>query len=403
MPITNTQADNAKPKAQTYRLNDGGGLQLEIRPSGRKCWLYRYRNPSTKKPTVHTIGEYPQVKIGAARTKLMEVKGMIAKGIDPNAQKQRDKMRGQGETFKDVALEWYEKRKPKWTETNATQTLQSLELDVFPYIGGRVASELEPPDLMQIIKRIESRGSLSKAGKILARLRSILQYAMDTGKIKTNPTPSPGALTARPSGNHFNALTLADLPAFMADLEAYRSEVLRRAVQFTLLTFARTGSVRMAEWQEIDWQAKTWNIPAAHMKMGEAHIVPLSRQALELLQALQPFTRDSRLIFYTNHPDKVLSSNALLQVIRRIGWKEKTTVHGFRALASSAMHDAGFEPKVIEKQLAHAERNKIAGAYNYMAQYMPERIRLMQWWGDFLDSQRIGANVVVGKFGQNRT
>lgn len=402
MPITNTQADNAKPQAKTYRLNDGNGLQLEVRATGAKLWMYRYRNPQSKKPTIYTIGEYPKISIKQARIVLSEVKGLINQGIDPNAQKQRNKMRGVGETFKDVALEWYEKRKQGWTESNALQTLQSLELDVFPHIGGRIVTELEPPDLLLIIRRIEARGSLNKAEKVLRRLRSVFTYAVDTGKVKYNPTPSPGAMTTKPEGKHFTALTLNDLPHFLRDLAAYRSDVLRRAVQFALLTFARTGSIRMAEWSEIDWDKAQWVIPAAHMKMKEAHTIPLSIQAMQLLKELHPFTADSRLIFYTNDPRKELSNNALLQVIRRIGWKDRTTTHGFRALASSILHESGFEPKVIEKQLAHSERNKVAGAYNYMAQYLPERVRMMQWWGDFIESQQQGAQIIPLFTGHSR-
>lgn len=314
MPITNTQADNAKPQTRLYRLNDGNGLQLEIRPTGRKFWIYRYRNPGTGKPTVHTLGEYPQLSIKRARVLLLEAKALLGTGIDPNAQKQRDRMRRAGETFRDVALEWYAKRKPKWTQANADQTLKSLELDVFPHIGGRVISELEPPDLLLIIRRIESRGALNKAEKVLQRLRSVFTYAVDTGKVKYNPTPSPKAMESKPGGKHFNALNRAELPAFLHDLASYRSDVLRRAVQFALLTFARTGSIRLAEWREIDWERQEWVIPAEHMKMKEAHLIPLSSQAIHLLEELHPFTGDSRLIFYTNHPDKELSNNALLQV-----------------------------------------------------------------------------------------
>lgn len=375
---------------------------MEIRPTGRKFWIIRYRNPNTQKGTVYTVGEYPLVSIQKARVKALEAKGLISQGIDPNAHKQRAKMQGRGETFKAVALEWHESRKAGWTTANAEQTMNCLTTDIFPHIGSRAIDALEPGDLLQVIRRIEGRGALNKAEKVRYRLKAIFTYALDTGRVKSNPTPSPGAMQIKETGKHFNALTLADLPQFMQDLTAYRSEVLRRAVQFALLTFARTGSIRMAEWSEIDWDAATWNIPAEHMKMKDPHIIPLSSQAMRLLEELQPFTRDSRLIFYTNHPDKELSSNALLQVIRRIGWKDKTTIHGFRALASSILHEAGYEPKIIEKQLAHAERNKVAGAYNYMAQYMPERVKMMQWWADFMDSQRIGANVVLGNFGKGR-
>jgi integrase len=403
MTITNTQANNAKPQDNLYRLNDGGGLQLEIRPTGRKFWIIRYRNPSTKKGTVHTIGEYPLVSIQKARAKVLEAKGLISQGIDPNDHKQRAKIQGRGETFKDVAMEWHASRKAGWTSANTEQTLNCLTVDIFPHIGNRAIDGIEPADLLQVIRRVEGRGALNKAEKVRYRIKAIFTYALDTGRVKHNPTPSPGAMQTRKSGKHFKALPVADLPQFLHDLSSDRSEVLRRAVQFALLTFARTGSIRKAEWQEIDWQGRVWNIPAEHMKMGAAHTIPLSSQALQLLEELKPFTGDSRLIFYTLHPDREISSNALLQVIRRIGWKDKTTTHGFRALASSVLHEAGYEPKIIEKQLAHTERNKVAGAYNYMAQYLPERVKIMQWWGDFIEEQQRGSgNVVLGRFGRGR-
>ena len=403
MPITNTQANNAKPQEKLYRLTDGGGLQLEVRPSGAKVWIYRYRNPNSGKQTIHTIGEYPLISISRARQAHLEVKGLLTTGVDPNLHKQRARLQGRAETLRDVAMEWHTSRLNGWTQANATQTLQCLELDIFPHIGSRAIEGIEPADLLAVIRRVEGRGSLNKAEKVRARLNAVFRYALDTGKVKYNPTPSAGAMQVRESGKHFNALTLSDLPQFLRDLSSYRSEVLRRAVQFTLLTFARTGSVIEAEWQEIDFEQAMWNIPAEHMKMGAAHSIPLSSQAIQLLQELKPFTGDSRLIFYTLHRDKPMSNNALLQVIRRIGWKDKTTIHGFRALASSVLHESGFEPKIIEKQLAHEERNKVAGAYNYMAQYMPERVRMMQWWGDFVEAQgQANNNVIAGKFGKMR-
>jgi integrase len=387
---TKADADNAKPQAKLYRMNAGEGLQLEVRPNGRKYWIYRYRKPSDKKGTVYTIGEYQRLTIRQAKIAMLEVKELVRQGIDPNEQKQQEKSKNGGETFKTVALEWHNNQLGRWSAVNAEQVLRSLEMDVFPHIGGRTIAGLETPDLLQVIRKVEARGSLDKAAKIKQRISSVFRYARDTGKIKHgDPTPSAGAMKARETG-HFNALTLADLPAFMGDLARYRSDVMRRAVQFTMLTFARTGTIRAAEWQEIDWENAMWNIPAEHMKMGEAHLIPLSNQAMKLLEELRTFTGNSRLIFCTNRRDQELSPNALLQVIRRMGWKEKTTVHGFRALASSILHESGFQSQIIEKQLAHAERNKVAGAYRYMAEYMPERIRMMQWWADFIDAQCTG-------------
>lgn len=384
---TKADADNAQPREKLYRLNAGQGLQLEVRPTGRKYWIHRYRNPTTKKGTVYTIGEYPHMTMRQAQIAMLEAKGQISQGIDPNTQKQQARQAGAGETFKAVALEWHANQLGRWSEVNAEQVLRSLEMDVFPHIGSRPLAALEPPDLLQVIRRVEGRGSLDKAAKVKQRIGAVMRYAVATGRAKYNPVPDlKDAMKARESG-HFRAMTEGDIPAFLADLAAYRSDVMRRAVMFTLLTFARTGSIRLAEWREIDWANARWNIPGEHMKMGEAHTIPLSSQALALLEELQPFTGNSRLIFYTTHKDKHLSNNALLQVIRRIGWQDRTTIHGFRALASSILHEAGFSHLVIEKQLAHTERNKVAGAYNYMAVYMPDRIKMMQWWADYLDKQ----------------
>lgn len=401
---TDLEAKNAEAKDKLYRLSYGDGLQLEVRPSGGKFWIHRYMNPTTKRQTVYTIGEYrdnkkpPHISLLQAKTVLYEIKGLIKQGIDPNTQKKRVKVCNVGEAFKDVALEWYTNQLNRWSSTNAEQVLRCLELDIFPYIGVRPIEDLDSLDFLQVIRRAEGRGALDKAAKIKQRLGAVMRYGVATGRVKYNPVPDLApALKAKVTGKHFNALSAVELPKFLRELTAYRSEVMRRAVQFALLTFARTGSIRMAEWLEIDWQEKAWRIPAEHMKMGQAHIIPLSEQAIKLLKELQVFTGNSRFLFYINHHNKPISSNALLSVLRHMGWKDRTTIHGLRALASSVLHDAGFQPHIIEKQLAHTERNKIAGAYNYMAQYMPERKRMMQWWADFLEEQQAGAQIVLFK------
>lgn len=373
MPITNTQADNAKPKEKLYRLNDGtkektgekgNGLQREIRPSGAKVWIMRYRDPHTKKGTVLTIGKYPDITIRQARDEAGKAKDLIKQGTSPNRKKQQQRATEQESTFETIARGWHSNQLGRWSTGNADQVMDCLVKDVFPFIGSYPLQDLEVPDLLQVIRRVESRGALDKAAKVKQRIGAVYRYAVATGRAKYNPVPDlQGALKAF-KGKHYNALTTDQLPDFLRDLSGYRSEVLRRGVQFALMTFARTGSIRMAEWSEIDWEDKAWNIPAEHMKMNHAHIIPLPDQALKLLEELHPFTGDSRFIFYTTHKEQALSSNALLQVIRRIGWNDRTTVHGFRALASSTLHEAGFPPHIIERQLAHAERNKVAGAYN---------------------------------------
>ncbi|MEZ5450312.1 MAG: tyrosine-type recombinase/integrase [Thiolinea sp.] len=398
---TDLEAKSAQPEDKPYRLSFGDGLQLEVKPTGFKVWVMRYRSPTTGRPSIFTIGKYPAVTLRQAKMKALEAKERIEEGVDPNRQKKREKMEMRGETFKDVALEWHANQLERWTENNAAQVMACLENDIFKYIGNASFSDLEAPDILQVIRRKEGVGALDKARKVKQRIGAVFRYAVATGRARYNPVPDLGpALKAKGKNKHFNALTLEELPAFLQELASYRSEVLRRAVQFTLLTFARTGTIRAAEWQEIDWQAARWNVPGEHMKMGDPHIIPLSRQALKLLEELLPFTGDSRYIFYTNRRTQPISSNALLSVLRNMGWNDRTTIHGFRALASSTLHDAGFDPHVIEKQLAHAERNKVAAAYSYMAEYLPVRTEMMQFWGDFIDSQATGGKVVPIRAGQ---
>ncbi|EIJ35713.1 tyrosine-type recombinase/integrase [Thiothrix nivea] len=402
--LSDLEARNAEVRETTYRIKDAPGLYLEINPNGSKIWRLRYRNPQTKKETMFTVGTFPETKCAEARPAAEEAKALVRQGIDPNTKKQRDRLRGSGKTFQEVALEWHENQIGRWKKSNAEQVMRSLELDVFPHIGKQPIDDLEAPDVLAILRRIEGRGTLPQAQKVRQRINAVFRFAVIVGYIKGNPLPEnmKGAIKAYKQ-KHFKALTVDDLPEFLRDLAAYRSEVLRRAVEFTLLTFARTGSVRMAEWQEIDWENALWRIPAEHMKMEEPHIIPLSKQALKLLEELRPFTGDSHLIFYTSRRNQRISENAMLQVIRRIGWSDNTTIHGFRAIASSTLKENGFTHEVVEKQLAHQGRDKIAGAYDYMARYMGERKNMMQWWADFLDEQQHGrGKVIIGNFAQGR-
>ncbi len=403
--LTDLEVKNAEVKDKSYKIKDMPGLHLEVNPSGSKIWRLRYRNPKTTKETMYTIGTFPQVKCAAARLAAEEAKAQVRQGIDPNTQKQRERLRGGGKTFKEVALEWHENQLERWRASNAEQIMRSLELDVFPHLGDQAIAELEAPEVVAVLRKVESRGSLSQAEKVRQRVNAVFRFAVVTGQIKGNPLPENlrGVIKAKKEG-HFNALTVSDLPAFLCDLASYRSEVLRRAVQFTLLTTARTESVRMAEWKEIDWSNALWNIPKEHMKnKDQAHTIPLSRQALKLLEELQPFTSDSRLIFYTTRRDQEMSENAMLSVIKSMGWQEKTTIHGLRATASSTLKEHGFRFEVVERHLAHLGRDKIANAYDHMAQYLPERAQMMQWWADFLDDQQQGTGkILAGNFAQGR-
>lgn len=380
MSLTNTQIEHAKPKDKPYRLNDGEGLQLEVRVTGARVWIYRYRNPATKKQTILTVGDYPRITLKQARRLVEDAKGLVKEGLDPNAYKQQQRIISKAERFKEVALEWYENRKGIWSSANCEQVMDCLIKDIFPYLGEVPMEAVGAQDILTTVRRVEARGALDKAAKVKQRIGAVFRYAVATGRVKYNPVPDlMGALKSKPV-KHYLALKPSELPDFLRDLAGYHSEVMRRAIQFTLLTLARTGSVRMAQWSEIDWEAREWRIPAEHMKMKIAHVIPLSTQALALLESLKPITGGGSFIFYTMTRDKPMSNNAMLSALKRMGWNDRTTIHGFRAVGSSIFYESGFKPHVVERQLAHAERNEVAGAYNYMATYMDERRTLMQWW-----------------------
>jgi integrase len=401
--LKDVQVKNAKPKDKAYRLTAGEWLYLEVRPTrknglpGKKVWLMKYRQPDTRKESIFTIGEYPKITIKKASYAADEAKELLKRGIDPNTHKRNELIkqgRAAANSFEAVAREWHTNNYEKWKPTNAAKILRRFELDVFPQIGERAITELEPPDILDVCRLIESRGAYEYAGRIKQFIGAVYRFAISTGKARHNPVSDlRGALKAYKQQHHA-ALSNADLPQFFRDLEADKSMVLKLAIRFTLLTFVRTEEVRGAQWSEIDWEKAVWNIPGERMKMKLPHTVPLSRQALDLLRELHQLTCDSEFLFYTQRRTRCMSENAMLQLIRRIGWKDKTTVHGFRALASSNFYDAGFRSEAIEKQLAHKEPNAVKGAYNHMARFWEERVKIMQWWADFLDSQQVGARVI---------
>lgn len=406
-PLTDTKAKAAKPKDKTYKLADGGGLYLEVMLSGAKVWRLKYLHPTKRndrgKRTENrlTIGKYPKVSIRDARKASIEAKELMEQGIDPNTQKKREKLQRASEfenSFEVLAREWHKKNLNRWKPNHAARVLRSLEIDVFRFIGDMPITDIGATDVLAVLRRKESDGALHYVAKLRQRIGAVFRYAVATGKVRYNPVPDLIGATEVHKSTPRRALSLTDLPAFLNDLDNYNSQILKRALRFTLLTFVRTAEVRGGRWSEIDWQAKEWHIPGERMKMGEPHIVPLSDQALALLEGLKPLTSDSEYLFYTRRRKDPMSENAMLQAVRRLGWKDKTTVHGFRATASTILNESGFRPDVIERQLAHSEQNKVRAAY-HRSEYMAERHKMMQWWGDFLDAQQGGANVVLIRVG----
>jgi len=403
--LTNTAAKNAKPKDKPYKLSDSGGLYLYIHPSGSKTWRLKYRFDG--KERVLTIGKYlPNSDVGyslaKARISRDQAKDLLAKGVDPSIDKQRKKLESkikQSDTFKLMAFEWWNTKKSGWSENHADAVLHTLRKNIFPYLGHRPISDISPPELLQVIRKIESRGALEMAAKVLQRCNAIYRFAITSGRTNYNPASDLREALKTPEKRNHAALSAKELPEFMRKLSAYEGHQTRLATELLILTFVRSGELRGAKWHEIDSGNKEWRIPKERMKMKEEHIVPLCNQALSKLIQLKELTGHREYIFPSQqNASKPMSENTILYALYRLGYHSRATAHGFRQTASTILNEIGFTPDAIERQLAHAERNKIRAAYN-KAEYLPERRKMMQWWGDYLEQIESGSNVITASFG----
>lgn len=399
MPLTDTAIRTAKPADKPMRLFDGGGLYLELSPAGGKWWRFKYRFQGKEKRL--SLGIYPDTALKAARARREELRALLADGIDPGearkATKREDAMKA-ANSFEAVAREWYGKQARIWVATHSQDVLRRLEGNIFPEIGYRPIADLEAPELLATVRKIEARGSHDLAHRVLAVCGQVFRYGIATGRCKRDLSADlRGALTPHVK-KHQAAVRPEELPDLLRKIDAYDETtgdtLTRLALQLLGATFVRTGELLGATWEEFDLEAALWAIPAGRMKMKTEHIVPLSRQALAILEELRPISGAGRFLFPGRNRDKPISNNTMLFALYRLGYKGKMTGHGFRAVASTIMNESGlFRPDVIERQLAHCERNEVRGAYN-RAEYLPERRKLMQWWGDYLAGVKAGADVL---------
>ncbi|MDE1715611.1 tyrosine-type recombinase/integrase, partial [Chromobacterium amazonense] len=364
----------------------GESLYLEVSPSGGKLWRFRFRFQG--KAGILALGKYPAVGLSDARQKAHEARVQLAQGINPSQAKKEAKVVAQIEAtnaFELVAREWHEKQLARWTPDHARRVMDSLEIDAFPDLGKLPVPDLTAPLILNTILKIEKRGAVETAQRVLQRISAIIRFAIQTGRATVNPAVNlVGAIRAK-KVEHRPALPRGELREFYRRLAAEPLYIPTRiAMHLLMLTFVRPGELRAARWEEFDEERAEWRIPAERMKMREPHLVPLSRQALELLKELRPLTGKSALLFpAVTDLKKPMSENTLGYAMGRMGYKGTATPHGFRALASTVLNEEGFDPDIIEKQLAHAERNKVRAAY-HRAEYLEERRKMMQWWAEFL-------------------
>ena len=391
MPLTDARIRASKPAAKPVKVTDGGGLYLEVRPSGKKLWRYRYR--IVDKENLFAIGEYPEISLAEARAEHDKARALVKQGLHPSHSRKAERLSthlANANTFEAVATEWITKKAGRWTPYYRRQVENFLGADVFPYVGKLPIRNVTAAHLLEIIRRIEGRGASTVALLVRQWSSAIFRYAVATLRAESDPAAALRGAIHRPKVKHHKPLTKGQIKDFTAALEnygGYRTTVI--ALRLILLTFVRTGELRKAFWAEFDLDNAEWRIPAERMKMREPHIVPLSRQAVILLRELQTYTGGRAMLFPNyRRPKDCMTPTTLNRALERMGFNGKDSIgfsaHGFRATASTLLNEMGYRSDVIERQLAHAERDKVRASYN-QAQYMDERKAMLQEWSDFVD------------------
>lgn len=370
---------------------DGEGLYLELTGPGRGYWRLKYRFDGKEKRMA--FGVYPTVTLKAARERREAARAILASGKDPmqaEREGQAATKRAEALTFERVARQWLAHKQDGWDERTAGMICTALEAKVFPKIGGRPISQLRPSEVKAVVQDVDAAGAGETAGRLLQRIKAVFGYAVVHDLIEFNPMAElrPAELLKPRQTKHRAAMSEAALPEFLQRLAAYEgAPATVAALRLLMLTAVRPGELRAAEWREFDLDKGLWLIPAEHMKMHSAHTVPLSRQAVELLRTLPGEPGSSALLFPSPfYPGKQMSENTLNSALARMGYKGEHTAHGFRALFSTVANEHGHDADVIERQLAHVERNQVRAAY-HRSKYMEARRELLQWWADYLDRQ----------------
>ena len=395
--LTDTKIRQAKAPEKPAKLTDDRGLFLLLAPSGGRWWRFKYHFAGKEK--LLSLGTYPDVSLAKAREARDDARRLLASGVDPSAarqQEKREKAEASANDFETVARDWLENVKPGWTPVYHGDTLKRFEAFIFPGIGRTPVAGVSANDLLILLRKVEARGTIETAHKVARACGQVFRFGIATDRCDRNPAADlRGALKARPKPKHMAALPASELPTFLRKIENYDGELQTRlALRLLALTFVRTNELRGATWPEVDLDKAEWTVPAERMKTRLPHHVPLSKQAVEAFRSLQELNGRWRWVFAGRAPTSPMSKNTVLFALYRMGYHSRMTGHGFRALASTTLNEMGYRPDVIERQLAHIERNAVRAAY-HRSQYLEERKTMMQAWADFLDTQRAGSPKVV--------
>lgn len=391
--LTATEVKQAKPGKKLQKLTDGGGLYLQVHPNGSRYWRYDYRFAGKRKTLA--LGVYPDVSLKDAREQHQEARRALAQGTDPGEQRKVAKLTrtiAAADSFEAVAREWFETKMHDRSQSHKSRTLRNLESDLFPYLGTRPIANITAPELLAVLRKIESRGAIESAHRTKQTAGQVFRYAIATGRAESDPSGDlKGALKA-PAKKHLAAITdPAEVGKLMLAIDSFRgSAVVSAALRFSALVFQRPGEIRGMEWAEVNWERKRWEVPAERMKTRLPHIVPLSKQALAVLEELKPLTGRGRFVFPSARgTTRQLSENGVRVALRTLGYDNDTmTPHGFRAMARTLLdEELGVRVDWIEHQLAHAVRDANGRAYNRTT-HLADRARMMQDWADYLDQLR---------------
>ncbi|MBF0184361.1 MAG: tyrosine-type recombinase/integrase [Magnetococcales bacterium] len=392
--LTDSNIRNAKPTNRAYSKADSGGLFILVTETGSKLWRFAYRFDGKQKRLA--LGSYPDVPLKLARERRDEARQLLARGIDPGEHRKIAKERDESRTensFESVAREWLAKFIPKWSDGHASKITRRLELDVFPWLGAKAVNEITAKDVLAVLRRIEERGVIETVHRAKQNIGQVIRYAIATGRAENDPTAALlGALPPIVQKHHATITDPQAIGELLRAVDGYAgSYVSRAALRMAPLLFVRPGELRHMEWSEINTESATWTIPPEKMKMRERHIVPLSVQAIAVLEELRPLTGSGRYVFPGERSaDRPMSENTVNAALRRLGYEVGVmSGHGFRSMASTILNEHGWNRDAIERQLSHGERDAIRAAYNY-AEHMPERRRMMQWWADYLEGVRVG-------------
>ncbi len=399
-PLTATEVKNAKPKEKEYRLSDGQGLQLRVLPSGSKQWQLNYYRPTNGKRANFNLGRFPDVNLAQARKNSLLAKERIAQGIDPQEdqkKKQQDYKEIHEHTFVNVAKEWFEIKKDSVTSDYASDILRSLELHIFPHLADTPVKNITAPLVIELLKPIEAKGSLETVKRLSQRLNEVMNFATNCGLIQANPLTGIKAAFKKPKKENMAALKPAELPELMGAIaNASIKRTTRCLLEWQLHTMTRPAEASGAKWCEVDIDEKVWTIPAERMKKRREHRIPLTEQAIELLDVMKPISGHREFIFPSDRdPKKPCNSQTANMALKRMGFAGRLVSHGLRSLASTTLNEQGFEADLIEAALAHVDDNQVRSAYN-RTDYLERRIPMMCWWSGHIGEAAKGSLSVTG-------